>query len=521
MNVIQDDNSLVYIPLTSCEGEGTPPRSSLIEYAVIFVALSGLFFFLFGPTLQAQLALVDDHEIIRFNSPEGSLWKVLETDLQRGRFRPLYYSFRFAEIILFGTNPQAWHIATISFGVLTCFLLYLAARKLDADIFSASLFAPMFVMTGSLAEIWYRLGPNETLGMVVLALSIWAIANAARRVSPWFWDGLALTAMALAGLTKESFVLVIPALLLLRWTLQCWIHQETWRQAFCTLRRLMVGGLLVFVVEIVILIVVMFYAPKGYGPAIVNLSLMSFDPRKWYEQLILSEAVPLVCYCFMSFTLLAVYWLGGKPQRSYLAAIFLIFAAWVIPQLVLYSNLMFGRYFFPAIVGIAAINLLTLVVVQRRRGWILWTLCVMGLLTSFGYGLNFTTKSVNYYTADTQVVHEMVTYLARKVNPNRSIVIAGDIVRDQEWFFSLGVHLRFAGSISPVYRVQDITASEVNNIGAIILLHLPDNEFPIWFIPDRWQEKAFSQPYYSLSIRELGYRKEGDVRYNVYEPVSD
>jgi hypothetical protein len=495
--------------------------SSLIEYAVIFVALSGLFYFLFGPTLQAQLALVDDHEIIRFISPEGSLWNVLESDLHRGRFRPLYYSFRFAEIILFGTNPQAWHIATISFGVLTCFLLYLAARKVGADIFSASLFASMFAMTGSLAEIWYRLGPNETLGMLLLALSIWAIANAVRRVSPWFWDGLALTAMALAGLTKESFVLVIPALLLLRWTLQCWIHQETWRQAFCTLQRLMVGGLLVFVAEMVILIAVMLYAPEGYGPTIVKLSLTSLDPRKWYERLISSEAVLLVYYCPMSFTLLAVYWPGGRPKRSYLAAVFLISVGWVIPQLALYSNLMFGRYFFPAIVGIAAINLLALVVVQRRRGWILWTLCAMGLLPSLGLGLNFTTKSVNYYTADTQVVHEMVTYLARNVNPNRSIVIAGDADLDAEYIFSLGVHLRFAGSTSPVYRIQDITAAEADNIGAIVLLHLPDNQVPGWFIPDRWQERAFSQPYYSLSIWRLGYGKEGDVRYNVYEPASD
>jgi len=500
---------------------GNWPHNPLIEYVVVFIVLSGLFFFLFGSTLQAQLTLIDDHEIIRFSSPKSSLWEVLGNDLQGGRFRPLYYSFRFAEITAFGTNPQAWHFATISFGVLTCFFLYLAVRKIGADIFSALLFAAMFTMTGSIAEIWYRLGPNETLGMLLLAFSIWAIANAARSDSPQFWDGLALTVMALTGLTKESFVLVIPALLLLRWTLQCWLHRETWQQALFTLWKPMLGGFLTFVVEIAILIAVMLYKPKGYGPAIVGLSLVSFDPRRWYEHLISTETILLIFYYPISFILLAVYWPREKPKRSYLAAAFLIYLAWVIPQLVLYSNLMFARYVFPALVGIAAINLLALTIVRHRRGWILWTLCALGFLPSIWCGLNFTTGFANYYTADTQAVHEMVTYLARNINPNRSIVIVGDVVKEQEHIFSLGVHLRFAGSASPIYRVQDMTVAETGNVGAIVLFHSPDDRLPAWVNPDHWQKRVFSRPYYSLSIWNLGYGKEGDVSYNVYEPISD
>lgn len=261
---------------------GQHSQNWIAEYILILIGLSGLFYFLFGNTFQAYFSILEEHHIV--NDSSKTIWEwmgiIINDTKQFGRFRPAYYLFHFAKIWLFGLNPYVLHIVTTGLGVLTCFFFYITMRKVCADVLSSLFFILLFAVTGYQNMIWYQIfSAAETLGMAFTSISVWTVVKAASQGKLSLWDLLALIIMALAGITKESFVLIIPALLLLRLMLHCWFSQETWLQALRRLHLPLVVGLLIFIVEILILVVILLFMPKSYSANAAGLSLTSFDPR--------------------------------------------------------------------------------------------------------------------------------------------------------------------------------------------------------------------------------------------------
>lgn len=530
---------------------GHQSRNLVIEHVIILIILSGMFCFLFSSTFHAQFDVIDDHTILRISAMETSFWSTAwvllsSWDFSIGRFRPVHTLFYATEIFFLGTNPGHWHIVTTGLGMLTCFLFYLAMRRIGVDILSSFTFVLLLSVTGSQNVIWYRLGPGETLGMLFTAISVWAIASAVHQGRSRFWDSLALMTMALAGLTKESFELIIPALLLLRWTLQCWLNQQTWRQAWRGLRAPLMVGLAIFIVEISAIAAVWLLKPQGYGASVTGLSFKSFDPRGWYISITSSELSLLARYVpFLSALVLAVHW--PEKSRLYIFAGSLIFAAWVVPQLILYSQGMGDRYLFPAIVGFAAAIACSLTILWQKRIWVLWVACVIWLLPTLSNGLRTTTQVTSAFTARTRALNKMVNYLAENVKAEEAIVIVADPASDYEPIYSLRDHLQFAGSTSPVYlspvfpkqgytdkRYQDLARSIIadypglstldsNHIGGVIVLTPPVDspDLPTWLTSPQWREKIFNELYCSFSLQKLWYVKAGDISYRILMPASE
>jgi len=197
----------------------SPARRLPIEYAVVLAGLVGLFCLLFGATFHAGFSVMEEYRIVNDSQRPLRWWLAIMIDediLAFGRVRPVYFFFHFGEILLLGASPHALHLATTGLGVLTCFLFYGSARGAAADILSALVFILLFAVTGDQSTIWYRIfSPAETFGMLLTAVAVWALVRTAARAEPSSWNAAALVAMALAGLTKESFILIIPALLLL------------------------------------------------------------------------------------------------------------------------------------------------------------------------------------------------------------------------------------------------------------------------------------------------------------------
>jgi hypothetical protein len=518
-------------------------RSAAIEYALVLLGLGGLFYFLFGGTFQSQFALIDDHWILNTLSQKASLWNLIAGDIQNaGRFRPVYWAIYSAQIATSGANSHIWHITVTSLGVLTCFLIYIAVRKIGSDIPSSLVFILLLAVSGSQNVIWYRLGTNETQAMLLTAVSLWAVVNAAYQRQSWTWDGLALATMALAGLTKESFVLIIPALLLLRWTLHCWFNRSPWIQTLHTLRTPLIIGSLVFIAEISIMAIVLLFKPEAYSATKVGLSSDSFNPVGWYtlvtspELATLASSLPL----FVAL-ILAVYW-PEKKLRPYILVGSLIWLAWVVPQLVLYKQGISWRYLFPAVVGTAAVILCGLTVLWQRRVWLIWIACVVWLVPVLSSGLSTTTRAASANTASTLALHEMVTYLTENTAPDQSIVIMADPALDYEPLHSLYVHLRFAGSKSSVFLLPilpkqgyasewlqslaegitatfpDLSTLDPEHVGSVIVLTSPDDFSNIsWLDTPLWQKKIFREPFssYSLSLQKLGYEQAGYISYNI------
>ena len=537
----------MHATLASARTRLTQPRT---ERLVILMAITGLFLFLFGPILQAKFYVIEDHLLVTERSWDLPNWVArIIGDIQSfARFRPGYWLYHAIGGLAFGVNPHLWHAATLVWGILTCYLFYAALRKIGADIISSFIFVLLLVLSGNQNWIWINLIPQETIGMLLTAIAVWAIVTASQRNPSGRWDAVALIALALAGLVKESFVILIPALLLLRWTCQKCFSGQSWRESLRRIRVPLIIGALIFIVEMAMVMVVLLSKPGGYSAGASGLSLASFDPRrwlqivlnfKWYQQLVLAGVV----------LLWASLWFDKKLNRTCLMASAVIFSVWLIPQVVLYTNTFSERYLFPAIVSVAAAIALELSILWRKRLWPLWAIGVVLMLPVLVNNVKSTTTTASWLTAETLATNRMVEFLAQNVSADRTILMAGDsgTPYGYEAVYSLPVYLKMAGSNSPFYlwpliskgerSAMHIAASNNNtafrypdsltlpDVGAIMIVDtfipaLDSKPLANWLGDSAWREVNFTEPYYAFSILDLKYVKVGEFNHKVLLPFT-
>jgi putative flippase GtrA len=525
------------------------PTPSWKEYSLTLIAIIFLFLFLFGPALYAKFYIVEDHLL-----PEGISRSLLdwlsfiESDIRLfARFRPAYWLYVAMGDLLFGVNPHLWHASIMLWGVITCYLFYIALRKIGADIASSFIFVLLLVLSDSQSWIWLNLIPQETIGMMFSAVAVWAIVLASSHDQPSRWDVLALIAMGLAGLVKESFVILIPALLLLRLTCRKCFSSQSWNESLRSLYAPLAAGTLIFTVEITVVMIILLSKPTGYSANASNLSVTSFDPRQWLQLVSTFElAKPLVWAFGVWIGLLGFY---KEINRTHLLVIAVIFAAWLAPQLVLYTNGIHDRYFFPAIVSVAAAIALGLSILWHKQYLRpLWVIGVLLLLPILVNGVKSTTTTVGSLTAETQATDRMIEFLAQNVPANQTILMAGDsgTAYGFEATYALPLYLRLAGSNSPFYLWPLLSKGERSPMhiaasGNNTAFHYPDNLNPTdvgaiiiidtfvpglsyqpliqWLSDTGWREISFTVPYYSFSIPDFKYVKVGESNHKVLLPA--
>jgi hypothetical protein len=177
--------------------------------------------------------------------------------------------------------------------------------------------------------------------------------------------------------------------------------------------------------------------------------------------------------------------------------------------------------------------------------WVFYIIFTLSLSPALLIGFETAKQEASAYTASTLAVHRMITYLAENTPASQSIVIMADPAMNYEPIYSLRVHLRFAGSKSPVYLspilpkqgytseqlqglAEGITAMFPNlstldpeQIGGVIVLTIPTRFSNIpWLAASSWQEKTFREPYsyYNLSFQELAYERVGYKSYSILTP---
>jgi len=523
------------------------PVISWKESLIVFMGIALLFLFLFGPVLGAKFYIIEDHLIVTGCSWGISDWATrIAVDINvYQRFRPAYWLYLAAGGVLFGTNPLLWHAATILWGVLTCYLFYVALRKIGADAISSLVFVLLLVVSGNQNWIWINLIPQETIGMLLTAIAVWAIVLASQRARAARWDVLALIAMALAGLAKESFVILIPALLLLRWVCQKRFSKQSWQQALRRLRVPLTAGALVFMIELAPLVTILL-SKSGGDSKTYSLSVSGFDPRLWL-QIVLTLGLYKQLLLAASVLLWVTLWFSRRSTRPYLLVSIGILAAWLIPQVVLYGNGLNERYLFPAIVSVAGLIALGLSILWRRRLWFFWLVGMLLLMANLAKGVGPTTQTASWFAAETVTANRAVEFLAQTVSADQTILMAGDsgTPYGYEATYSLPLYLKLAGSNSPFYlwplvalngrTSMHIAASNNNtafrypdaltprNVGAIIIISLRDGlDFkPLsdWLGDTLWREINFTKPYRAFSIRKVKYIEWGEVSHTVIVPL--
>ena len=153
-----------------------------IGAATLGLLIMYLFLYRTG-TYSSGYHFLDDHELVRaeyaFQEQGASLWNVMRSAMLGDlswRFRPFYWVERTIGEYLWGSNLYAWNIYTAGKGVLCIFLLYLTARNFYVNRVFSGLFAAIIIV-GPQFVPWYRSANQESLGLVLLSISLFLIAR--------------------------------------------------------------------------------------------------------------------------------------------------------------------------------------------------------------------------------------------------------------------------------------------------------------------------------------------------------
>lgn len=189
------------------------------EYIFTGIFFTGLVFglLIMLGTLNSGYHLIDDHEFYRYREliSQYGLWDAIKINIKGDlsiRYRPLYMFLRTIAVAIFGVNTVAWSICKAAEIIITLQVMYIFARK-EMNIFFSAVFAIM-AMWGGQSEIWWRLGPQESFGMMLFAAVLLDTYNLKTK-NTWYNKLLFVFLITFLSLQKESFWVSIPWFMML------------------------------------------------------------------------------------------------------------------------------------------------------------------------------------------------------------------------------------------------------------------------------------------------------------------
>lgn len=326
-----------------------------------------VFFFSFG-SLTSGYHFSDDHEVLSIvNSLSKKPFAEVSADVISAdfswRYRPVYYLHRVTQCYVFGENFYQWSVYTMILCILTFSFFYLAIRKLGFSIAESILFLSVSFL-GSQMNVWWRLGPNETLGSLFLALSFFFIGkcqNHYNRNTLWFSIFLIL-----ASLSKESYTIIMPAILLFKIWHEKTVFHITFRDSLYK-NRLLAIPLAVMLFNLAF--IVFFVGTDKVGYAGVDSSIFT----KINE--VLGVFKNLRIYFMITGIFIAAFFIFLRKAElnsvfKKLLIPFLIFILIVAPNIILYAKSgMDERYYLPATHGFALLLVFIAREIRFRKSW--------------------------------------------------------------------------------------------------------------------------------------------------------
>lgn len=352
------------------------------------IVLAGAFLYVFmllvfSGTLTSGYHLADDHEIVLINKRFQDGTYGWNTIFQKGilgyfnkdiRFRPFYLTMRMLCIYLLGTNYLVWSIWVGMEIVLSIVVAYYIARGLGANFIFAGLVA-LLIVTGEQGEIWWRLGPQEPLGLVLCLICMWLIQKFEKE--PKIIHGIMIVGTAfLMAASKESFTLLLPAMIFFCIGYDFWINSYTaWKErirvSFNKNKWIILGLCINFCINMYVIIFRIGLLSIEYAGIDVKQGIKGYIGmlgRMLTKKSMLNYVFLFIVSCFLA-TVLA----KGKKKED--ISIFLkrssilIFSLLLIVavEMVLYAKSgMFGRYFVPFTVGISFLIAIVSILLKKK-----------------------------------------------------------------------------------------------------------------------------------------------------------
>ena len=200
-------------------------KNDFVSVSIFFAIL--VFSLLLGTgTITSGWHMVDDHEFLEYqiemSRPGGNVFTCMQKALAEdigSRFRPLYYIFRILLTTVFGSNLVVWSIFKAFEVILAFIFLYLCAKLMNCTIFYSIIFS-LIVMVGPQSVVWWKLGPQESTGILFFSISFYFLLKWLHSGKKYF-SVISYLFILIVSLYKESFLLLIPFMIVYIFYFNC------------------------------------------------------------------------------------------------------------------------------------------------------------------------------------------------------------------------------------------------------------------------------------------------------------
>jgi hypothetical protein len=436
--------------------DGQQEKKLMSQVAIFLIILSfWIIIFSTSDLLFSGFHFVDDHDIvmIHYDLKNLSNIEVITKFIaaNQGRFRPMYYVHRVLQTQIFGVNWAAWFSFNAILASITTFFLFLFGGVIQLSIRNAVLLTALTVL-GNQASAWWRLGTAETYGMLYLSAALFfaAFASKATRFRS-LWNCIFIVLIVLASLSKESFILFIPAACLIK----IWAYSKLNRVSLqISLSKNAVTSIVLLAVCVVETLYIKYVVGVG-GTGYAGIDSSSFDPQRiWLVSKILAERGFLPVSVLAMTTALVCAYFKRKSHRfplNNLAEVLIIFFAATLPQILLYtkSGLDFF-YLFPALIGYSFLTVQILALLDGYSKY-LSQFFVFVLIFFIAQNIIVTWTASSVFAKEGNSTRRLLDNVEQCAQQNQPVLVVANPRVHNELSFSIKRYLNYKSGIDNLF----------------------------------------------------------------------
>lgn len=401
---------------------------------------------------------VDDHESYRIlKLYRGQHTPLAETfmDFLRNdmniRWRPLYWVFRIVMPYLLGDHPAIYRMIFCVSGIATYVFLYMGVRNLKCSVVFSHLFV-LLVLMGRQFEVWYRIGNQENLGMLFFAVCLYLLTkqykdNLFKRSTDIWIVVLAFC----SGLMKESFLLLIPAVVWLRLGLESVYNLQSPKDIFNILKRnvlFIVISAVFFLINIYVIVTYVGMNQIGYAGLDESYGIKDYI---WAMQRLCRDSLHsyvLLAYAVLGVTLISLIILFLVKRARFnaglvLLSVLIIFSGYVVvTQMILHAKSgMWDRYLLPGIIGFAMVFVVCADLLLKDMRYKIVMGFIIGIFLIGRFKLAIINMSLDY-AQEAKAINKVYSTVLDRTDADAKIVNA---FSDGEADISFGVFMELQG----------------------------------------------------------------------------
>jgi len=489
----------------------------------LFILIFWFLIFITSGSLFSGYHFTDDHEIahINYNFTDENLgifevssqW--IHKDLLTGRFRPFYYIHRILQTRLLGINFAWWSLYTGMLGVFTTFFLFMFGRLLNFLIIEALLFS-FLITLGAQSAVWWQLGPAETIGTFLLAGAL-VFAALSERANKYknIYEGLFIFFALIMSLSKESFILMIPAIASIKVWMSHQMRTLSWHES---LNRNSLSLSFLGIFFLTELLFVKFYI--GLNPDIGYAGVDGFNISSIINA---TQSLSQAGYWWLILISLISIRLTIKPPYAqslppilntlYFPVILLLLVA--IPQILLYAKSgIVQRYILPGIFGYAFF-IITLYNYLNKTYKLAAKLILLLIIITLSFNLSLAWDAAHTFGLEGKSTNALLRTIEAKTQVNDPILIVANPHLSYEWITSIKKYVNYVSNrnnlyfhsyVSPqnyffkkiesLYQYQTLDKiTNKKNFQCIVLFPYQKEIFlrssSSWFLKDKFEEYEF------------------------------